>query len=379
MELIKPGTNFDFVRFFKYAYTFSLVLILVGLASFWYHGGPNYGVDFAGGIVVHVKFVQPTSIADIRQALEATDIANVTVQDFGQGGNEFLIRMPMVESAAEGFSDQVQKGLSAKFGDQTFELRRGETSGASGMAVQVKFTQPNNAAEIEQALVGAGLANVTVEDFGRGGTEFIVREAGTAGLSAKVQKALSAKFGDQAFEVRRVEAVGPKVGSELRRKALLAVLFSTVMMGIYIAFRFEPRFGVGAAVALLHDVVITAGALSLMNMEFDLTVVAALLTIVGFSVNDTVIVCDRIRENMRKLRRESLAEIINRSVNETLSRTIITTGTAVLVIIALFFLGGEVIHAFAFALLVGFTVGTYSSIYVASPFVLLFEKGGKRR
>jgi preprotein translocase subunit SecF len=247
------------------------------------------------------------------------------------------------------------------------------------MAVQVKFTQPNNAAEIEQALVAAGLANVTVEDFGRGGTEFIVREAGTAGLSAKVQKALSAKFGDQAFEVRRVEAVGPKVGSELRRKALLAVLFSTVMMGIYIAFRFEPRFGVGAAVALLHDVVITAGALSLMNMEFDLTVVAALLTIVGFSVNDTVIVCDRIRENMRKLRRESLAEIINRSVNETLSRTIITTGTAVLVIIALFFLGGEVIHAFAFALLVGFTVGTYSSIYVASPFVLLFEKGGKRR
>ena len=379
MELIKPGTNFDFVRFFKYAYTFSLALILLGLASFWYHGGPNYGVDFAGGIVVHVKFVQPTSIADIRQALEATDIANVTVQDFGQGGNEFLIRMPMVESAAEGFSDQVQKGLSAKFGDQAFELRRGETSGASGMAVQVKFPQPNNAAEIEQALVAAGLANVTVEDFGRGGSEFVIREAGTGGLSTKVQKALSAKFGDQAFEVRRVEAVGPKVGSELRRKALLAVLFSTLMMGIYIAFRFEPRFGVGAAVALLHDVVITAGALSLMNMEFDLTVVAALLTIVGFSVNDTVIVCDRIRENMRKLRRESLAEIINRSVNETLSRTIITTGTAVLVIIALFFLGGEVIHAFAFALLVGFTVGTYSSIYVASPFVLLFEKGGKRR
>ncbi|HJY82640.1 MAG TPA: protein translocase subunit SecF [Candidatus Binatia bacterium] len=300
MELIKPGTNFDFIRFFKWAFTFSLILILIGLGSFWYRGGLNYGVDFAGGIVVHVKFTQPTSIADIRQALEATNIANVTVQDFGQGGNEFLIRMPLTESGTTELSNQVQKGLNAK-------------------------------------------------------------------------------FGEQAFEVRRVEAVGPKVGSELRLKALLAVLFSTVMMGVYIAFRFEPRFGVGAAVALLHDVLITAGALSLMNMEFDLTVVAALLTIVGFSVNDTVIVCDRIRENMRKFRRESLAGIINRSVNETLSRTIITTGTAVLVIIALFFLGGEVIHAFAFALLVGFIAGTYSSIYVASPFVLLFEKGGKRK
>ncbi|MBI3801664.1 MAG: protein translocase subunit SecF [Deltaproteobacteria bacterium] len=379
MELIKPNTNFDFVHFFKYAYTFSLALIFLGLASLWYHGGPNYGVDFAGGIVVQVKFTQPTSIADIRQALEATDIANVTVQDFGQGGNEFLIRLPIVESAAEGFSGQVQKGLSAKFGEPTFEVHRGQTSATGDMVVQVKFTQPTNGADIEQALAAAGLVNVTVEDSGRGGNEFVIREAGTEGLSAKVQKALSAKFVEPAFEVRRVEAVGPKVGSELRRKALLAVLFSTVMMGIYIAFRFEPRFGVGAAIALLHDVLITAGALSLMNMEFDLTVVAALLTIVGFSVNDTVIVCDRIRENMRKLRRENLAGIINRSVNETLSRTIITTGTAVLVIIALFFLGGEVIHAFAFALLVGFTIGTYSSIYVASPFVLLFEKKGRRR
>jgi preprotein translocase subunit SecF len=300
MELIRPGTSFDFVHFFKWAYLISLALILLGLASLWYHGGPNYGVDFVGGTVVHVKFTQPTAIADIRQALGATDITNVSVQDFGQGGNEFLIRMPVSESSSED-------------------------------------------------------------------------------VSAKVQKGLATKFGEQAFEIRRVEVVGPKVGKDLRRKALLAVLFSTVMMGIYVAFRFEPRFGVGAAVALLHDVLITAGALSLMNMELDLTVVAALLTIVGFSVNDTVIVCDRIRENMRKLRRENLAGIINRSINETLSRTIITNGTAILVTIVLFLLGGEVMHAFAFALLVGFTVGTYSSIFVASPFVLLWEKEGQRR
>jgi len=300
MELIKPGTTIDFVRYSKWALVFSVLLVLLGLASLWYHGGPNYGVDFVGGTVVQVKFTQPTRVADIHQALAAANIANITVQDFGQGGNEFLIRIP-------------------------------------------------------------------------------VTEAGTEGLSGQIQQGLAGKFGEQAFEVRRLETVGPKVGKDLRRKAMLAVLFSTVMMGVYIAFRFEPRFGVGAAVALLHDVLITAGALSMTNMEFDLTVVAALLTVVGFSVNDTVIVCDRIRENMRKLRRDSLTAIINRSINETLSRTIITTGTAVLVIIALLFLGGEVIHAFAFALLVGFTIGTYSSIYVASPIVLLWEKEGKRR
>ena len=160
----------------------------------------------------------------------------------------------------------------------------------------------------------------------------------------------------------------------MRQKALLAVLFSTLLMGSYIALRFEIRFGVGAAVALLHDVIVTAGALVLMNYEFDLTIVAALLTIVGFSVHDTVIVSDRIRENMRKSRRQPLATIINQSINETLSRTVLTTGTAVLVILALYFLGGAVIRGFAFTLLVGFLIGTYSSIFVASPIVLAFER-----
>jgi preprotein translocase subunit SecF len=206
-----------------------------------------------------------------------------------------------------------------------------------------------------------------------------VAEASGEDVSTKVQKGLAGKFGEQTFEVRRVETVGPKVGKDLQRKALLAVTFSTLMMGGYVAFRFEPRFGIGAAVALVHDVLITVGALSLMNMEFDLTVVAALLTVVGFSVNDTVIVCDRIRENMRKLRRESLLTIINRSINETLSRTMITNGTAILVVLVLFFLGGDVIHPFAFALLVGFVIGTYSSVYVAAPIVLLWQKEGMRR
>ncbi|MBI4518638.1 MAG: protein translocase subunit SecF [Deltaproteobacteria bacterium] len=299
MELIKPGTTIDFVGKRFSAMAFSGVLILASLATLAWRGGPNYGVDFSGGTVMHVRFAAPPAIGDVRGALASVEFGDVTIQDFGSPG-EFLVRLPL-----------------------------------SGV------------------------------------------ETGAA--SKPVADALAAKFGAGQVEVLRVESVGPRVGKDLRQKAILAVVASTIMMGIYLWLRFQLRFGIGAAVALIHDVTITVGALALLNYEFDLTIVAALLTVVGFSVNDTVIVSDRIRENMRKSRRESLASIVNSSINETLSRTILTTGTAVLVILALFFLGGSVIHGFAYALLVGFLVGTYSSIFVASPVVLAFETGARGR
>jgi len=303
MELIKPGTKIDFIRLAPWAIGLSWTLILIGLMSFVLRGGPNYGIDFAGGTMMHVRFAQKPPIGDIRHVLEPLGFGDVTIQDFGSGtagSAEFLIRLPLKEAQMETANKQV--------------------------------------------------------------------------ISA-----LQQKFGENSFEMLRIEMVGPRVGAELRTRAILAVLFSTVMMGAYIWFRFDVRFGIGAAVALLHDVLITAGALSIVNYEFDLTVVAALLTIVGFSVNDTVIISDRIRENMRKRPRDALAAIINSSINETLSRTVLTTGTAILVILSLFFLGGNVIHGFAFALLVGFSVGTYSSIYVSSPIVLYLQRGTARR
>jgi len=303
MELIKPGTKIDFIRLAPWAIGLSWTLILIGLMSFVLRGGPNYGIDFAGGTMMHVRFAQKPPIGDIRHVLEPLGFGDVTIQDFGSGtagSAEFLIRLPLKEAQMETANKQV--------------------------------------------------------------------------ISA-----LQQKFGENSFEMLRIEMVGPRVGAELRTRAILAVLFSTVMMGAYIWFRFDVRFGIGAAVALLHDVLITAGALSIVNYEFDLTVVAALLTIVGFSVNDTVIISDRIRENMRKRPRDALAAIINCSINETLSRTVLTTGTAILVILSLFFLGGNVIHGFAFALLVGFSVGTYSSIYVSSPIVLYLQRGTARR
>jgi preprotein translocase subunit SecF len=249
---------------------------------------------------------------------------------------------------------------------------------AGGSLVQVRFTEPMKTDALRAALSGAESSEIDIQDLGTGGTEFLIRvplsEQNAEGVNRRLTDALAQKFGKDKFEVLRIEAVGPRVGQDLRQKAILAVIFATLMMGAYISLRFEWRFGLGAAVALVHDVLIAVGALLLFGYEFDLTVVPALLTVVGYSVHDTVIVSDRIRENRHKDRRASLATIINQSINETLSRSILTSGTAVLVVLALFLLGGPVLHGFAFALLVGFIIGTYSSIFIASPVVLYFER-----
>ncbi|TMB73597.1 MAG: protein translocase subunit SecF [Deltaproteobacteria bacterium] len=250
---------------------------------------------------------------------------------------------------------------------------------AGGTLVQLKFQQRVTIPEIRSALGQLATGDTVIQDFGQeGSNEFLVRMEKTSveigALSEQIRTSLSQRFGERGFEIRRIESVGPKVGEELRQKGTWAVVAATVMMGVYIWIRFDLRFGLGAVVALIHDVLVTIGALLLGRYEFDLTIVAALLTVVGFSVNDTVIVCDRVRENMRKIRRENLESVINTSINETLSRTIITTGTAILVLLALFVLGGGVIRPFAFALLVGFFSGVYSTIFIASPVVLFWEK-----
>jgi preprotein translocase subunit SecF len=255
---------------------------------------------------------------------------------------------------------------------------------AGGTMVQLKFQQAVTIPDIRRALETVHLGGGVVQDFGeRGNNEYLVRLDKTAvelgALGEQVKKSLTDQFGAGKFEMRRIESVGPKVGEDLRFRGAMSVIAATIMMGIYIWLRFEFRFGVGAVIALVHDILVTIGALLLANYEFDLTIVAALLTVVGYSVNDTVIVCDRIRENMRKVKRESLETIINTSINETLSRTIITVSTAIMVLVALFFLGGAVIRPFAFALLVGFFSGVYSTIFIASPVILLWEKGTKKR
>jgi preprotein translocase subunit SecF len=304
MELIPSNTKIDFIKYRNPCMLGSLAVVVIGLVAMFAQGGPNLGIDFAGGSLVQVRIKQNPNIGEVRSALTGIDAGSDAVQQVGP--DEFLIRVAM----------------------------KGERTVSEG--------------ERQQAPIDPAGA---------------------------VTGALGGKLGKDNVEVLKTETVGPRVGQELRSKAIVAVSLATILMGLYIAFRFEWRFGVGAAVALFHDVLVTVAGLVVFGYEFDLTIVAALLTIVGFSVNDTVVVSDRIRENMRKDRRAPLAEIINRSINETLSRTILTSGTAITTVLALYLIGGPVIHGFAFSLLVGFIAGVYSSVYIAAPIVLVFEKG----
>ena len=250
---------------------------------------------------------------------------------------------------------------------------------SGGTLMQIKFAKKVSAGAIRKALKDMGVQTGSVQSVGaEADNEFLLNyettEEDLEQFSEKIREQFVATFGKDSFEIRRAEIVGPKVGKDLREKALLAVGLSCIGMLIYIWFRFEFRFGLGAVLGLVHDVLITFGALSLTNTPIDLPVVAALLAIVGYSVNDAIIVCDRIRENIPKMTREKLGTIINISVNQTLSRTILTAGTTIMAIIALYIFGGTVIHDFAFTMLVGVITGTYSSIYVACPVVIYWEK-----
>jgi preprotein translocase subunit SecF len=295
MEIIKPGINLDFVGKRRIAVIASLLMVIIGIVSLVVKGGPAYGIDFAGGTLVQIKFSETTNAAQLRSALGGIDLRGLTIQQVGDDkDNEFLVR---VQESSENL----------------------------------------------EALAG------------------------------QIETALNAAYGVGKNEIRRTEMVGPQVGKDLRNKGAQAILFAIIGMLIYITFRFEFRFGVGTVIAVFHDVLITLGIFSLLNLEIDLTVVAAFLALVGYSVNDTVIVCDRIRENLGKLHHLPLAEIINRSINETLSRTIMTSGLTLLAVLALFLFGGSVIHNFAFTLLVGIIIGTYSSVFIASPVLIFWE------
>jgi len=300
MELIKPGTRYDFIGKRKFTIWVSAIAILLSFGSIFLHGGLRYGVDFAGGILIQIKFSKAVDISEVRDALEATGSKDAMVQEFG-GENEFLIR---VEKTSENLEER----------------------------------------------------------------------------SKTIQTSLQERFKDKPLEIRRVEVVGPKIGKDLKKKALWAVGLSFLGILIYVAWRFrQVAYGLGGIVALIHDVIVTYGALSITNREYSLTVLAVILTIIGFSINDTIVIFDRVRENIKKMRKEKLETIFNVSVNETLGRTILTSGTVMMVVLILFFFGGAVIHDFAFTLIVGLISGTYSTVYIASPTVLLWERHISRR
>lgn len=346
MRFIKPEINIDFIGKRKVAFYISMAMLFITIVSLIIHKGPKYGIDFAGGTLIQIKFLSLPRIADIKAGLNTIGLGKSSVQMFGdQKENEFLIRTDRSVMTDQGFS-------------------------------------------------------------------------------AKVKKALESAT-EKGVEIRRIEMVGPKVGKDLREKALFAMFYALLFITTYISGRFELKwvlsgvmaaaliscvyllsrlnvsipiliaaalivslilfwrlelkYAMGAIVALIHDVTITVGLFSIFDKEFTLPIIAALLTIIGYSLNDTIIVFDRIRENLRKYYKKPLAVVINRSINEILSRTILTSATTLVVVMALFLLGGGIIHDFAFAMIVGIVVGTYSSIYVASPILLAWQRRGSER
>ena len=244
---------------------------------------------------------------------------------------------------------------------------------AGGTLVQLQFKSPPDIEVIRDGLKTIGLGESTIQEFGSKKDILIKVERSEEKLEAvgaMVKRSLSGNFHFDDIIVERVEMVGPKVGRDLREKALLSILYAIIGIVIYISWRFEFQYAIAAIIALIHDVLVTMGAFSVLDKEFTLVIVAAFLTIIGYSLNDTIVVFDRIRENLRRKGKRSLSEIINSSINQTLSRTLLTSGTTLLVVLALFFFGGEIIHDFSFALLVGVFVGTYSSIFIASVFLV---------
>jgi len=249
---------------------------------------------------------------------------------------------------------------------------------SGGLVAEIKFSKPVDVAELRSATEAIGLKDAVVQKFG-GENEFLIRieksSSDLEAMSKSIQTSLQEQFKDKPLEIRRVEVVGPKVGKDLKTKAMWAVGLAFVAILIYVAFRFhEFAYGLGGIVALFHDVVVTFGAISIFNIEFSLNVLAVILTIIGFSINDTIVIFDRVRENVKKMRKEDLVTVFNVSINETLGRTILTTGTVMMVVLILFFFGGEVIHDFTIALIFGLITGTYSTVYIASPVVLLWEQ-----
>jgi preprotein translocase subunit SecF len=380
MELLRD-TNIDFMKYRKFWIIVSLALVLLGVFSIFVHGKLNVGVDFAGGTQINLQFKDRPQVDRLRGVLEGAGLEEFTIQSFGEEEeNEVMVRTRLTEGEEQGSLQKVATALDR-------ELNPGSTGkpdvnriGADAIAGILTQADPDKLGP-----AGAPRYLETAEKIvaQRSKSGLFKSWDEIAGVSQPALQALQQRAGLGNFAVLGVETVGPQIGEELRQQGFYAVILSLIGMLIYIWVRFELRFGIGAIMACLHDVLVTLGLFALAGFEFNLTTIAAFLTLIGYSVNDTVVIFDRIRENMRKTRRKPLIEIMNESINQTLSRTILTGGSTLLVLAALLWLGGDVIRGFAFVMFVGILVGTYSSIYVASPFALLWEdwfgSGGRAR
>jgi preprotein translocase subunit SecF len=385
MELFK-NTNYDFLRWKWPFIGASLVLSVAGLMSLWVKGGPRYGIDFKGGMVITVKFAGKPPIDEIRSAVSNRVTGGVSVQTFESQSGEVAIGTELADPKEEDQNRRaVLETLQNTFGRPVAGKLDFNGAGRDALTDRLRDAFARNNVAMSDAELQKLVKDLL--DFRdtppRSGllTSFDQFSA-LPGLKPAVINTLKQECYLAPFVVRGTEVVGPQVGAELRQRAIWATLAALGGMLVYIAFRFEWIYGVAAVVACFHDTIITVGFFSLFDREITMTVIAALLTLVVYSMNDTIVIFDSIRENLKLSRREPLEQVINRSVNQTLSRTIMTSGLTFLTVMALFLFGGRVLHGFSFALVVGILIGTYSSVFVASPIVLFwhnwFDKRQKR-
>jgi preprotein translocase subunit SecF len=367
--------NIDFLGKKWYFLAFSLVFSVAGILSMLFWHGIPLGVDFRGGTLVYVKFSHAPNNDAIRAALDKVGLPNAKIQSYGPAqNNEVLIDLAEKETSEAALDKGKAQIISAL--ETSAPAGKQDLNNASSLTIKNYLLEkdPLHLGTDADARYGAIAQAITnYRDKTKGGVVNSIDE-----LKAAADPAVTASLQDgfylSDFGVRNVEIVGPQVGAQLQKQAILAVVYSLAGMLVYLGVRFEWIYGVAAVVTVFHDTLITVGAFSLTNKPISLTVVAAILTLVGYSNNDTIVVFDRIRENIKLMRREKLADIVNRSINQTLSRTILTAGLTFLTVLALFLFGGEVLHGFSFALVIGILIGTYSSIAIAAPILVAYQE-----
>lgn len=339
LQLIPDNLNFDFIGVRKYSYFISGIIIFLGLAYLIFTGGPKYGIDFAGGATVQVKFSKSIGDEELKHSLADADLPGLAIQRFGTDDTTYLLRISTVEETSTGINKQVHDSLSTRLKDVDFEIQRLEMVG------------PKVGADLRaKALQAIYLAILITAVY------------------------ISGRFENRWFTAAGVAAVlgASMLGLEWLGLGREYLVFAAIIVTILLCIRLKLVFALGTIASILHDVLITVGIYCLLSKEFDLTTIAALLTVVGYSLNDTIIIYDRIRENLRSNKDEVLSTIINRSINQTISRTVLTSGSTLLVVLALFFFGGTMLRDFSMIMAVGVVVGTLSSMFVASPVLLIF-------
>ncbi|MGB9598908.1 MAG: protein translocase subunit SecF [Myxococcota bacterium] len=367
-ELIKPGTNFDFVGKNKFFVTLSTLMVLISIIVF-FTKGLNFGIDFSGGTEVHIKLDKSVSTEQIRAIVERAGYTKANILSIGNEQKEYVIRVAEFASIKESDAQNIKNLIIEKFGKD--KIKRFKFSAETGDKIEVKFTEEIDINQLKELLQLNKIDYIDIKREGKT-TEFQCLII-LAGISRKIEEAITKEISGIKVEIIGVDAVGPQVGKDLRTSGLLAAIYSLIAITIYVAFRFDLRFAPGAFISLLHDGLITIGVLSLIRFEFDMTGLAAIMTLLGYSINDTIVVYDRVRENLVKHKTKSLPEIINISINEMLGRSIITSLTVLIVSGVLLFFGGHTLRTFSFVMFFGVIIGTYSSIYIAAPLSLYVE------